>query len=427
MKRSFCAWLHIFVQRRAPVGKHAGEEREELCEMRKRVELDFSQATFFIFYRIPRRTELTGEEQSGSVALPTPPPRPPRLPRALALEKQQTPSTRKHLESARMVARGAPPRSSALFPLLLLASAAHAASPLPPIDFSSLGTVGVLGSFAGLQLVDPFSRTPSYNPAAATVVARAPNGSLTNLGETNPGGRISALCQAPSGTVYVGGLFTSVGGVAAVNVAQYTPSSAVFSALGEGVNGEVLALSCNGTTVYAGGAFASPVGGTPATYGGNVAAWTTNSSTWSPLPFVGLNGLVRSISPSSDGRSIFFGGAFSTTFSNSTSALSTSVTTRIPSLGSSLTPLSLNTSEYVASPTSYISGFGRPQHVFCPRRGDGVGSSWLLVDNQAGYFISRLFRPLNAGGVRLGNTFYEGRGTANFSSVFSRRSSSCIS
>ena len=322
-----------------------------------------------------------------------------------------------------MVARRARRRSRPLWACLVLAAAANAASPLPSLDFSSLGTVGVLGSFAGLQLVDPFSRNPTYNPLAATLVARASNGSLTNLAETNPGGRISALCQSPSGLVYVGGLFTSVGGIPALNIAQYNPNQAVFSALGEGVNGEVLALSCNGTTVYAGGAFAAPVGGASASYGGNVAAWTTNSSTWSPLPFVGLNGPVRSISPSTDGRSIFFGGAFSTSFSNSTSTLAiSSVATRIPSLGSSLTPISLNTSEYVASPTSYISGFGRPQHVFCPRRGDGVGSSWLLVDNQAGYFISRLFRPLNAGGVRLGNTFYEGRGTANFSSVFSFRS-----
>jgi hypothetical protein len=304
--------------------------------------------------------------------------------------------------------------------LLLLASYPHlldaASSSLPKIDFGALGTVGVVGSFAGLQLYDPSSPPTTYSSTASTLIARSDSGQLNNVGATNEGGRISAVCQTTSGLVFVGGLFTSLGGVPAVNMAQYNSGSRMFSPLSTGLDGEVLALSCNGTTIYAGGRFAGPVGASSDVFAGHVAAWSTASGSWSPLPFAGLNGAVESIAPSQDGKSLFFGGAFSTVFSNSTAGAipSTSNVAVFPSLGSSLVPISLNGSDFVASPTSYTSGFGRPQHVFCPKGADGVGTSWLMVDGTVGSFIVRFYRPLAVRGIRIGNTFFEGRGTANF-------------
>ncbi|GAA6032659.1 hypothetical protein JCM8097_004866 [Rhodosporidiobolus ruineniae] len=303
------------------------------------------------------------------------------------------------------------------------ATTTQTSSALPKVDFSSMGTVAVVGSFAGLSLYDPANPPVAYDRLASTLVARTPDGDLRNLGKTDEGGAIHALCQAGDGSVIAGGNFTSLGGVAAANIAAYDPASKVFSALGAGLDGEVRALACNGTDVYVGGDFAAPEG---VSAGENVAAWSTTGKSWSALPFWGLDGAVESIFESADGRSLFFGGAFSTLFSNSTlngtSASSSSSSANpssssIPSLGSSLTPISLNQSDYWASPTTYTSGFGRPQYIFCPRHGDGIGASWLLVDGQDGFFIARMYRELNVRGIRLGNTFYEGRGTANFSVV----------
>lgn len=304
---------------------------------------------------------------------------------------------------------------------ILHTSTAATTTILPQIDFNSLGSVGLIGDFAGLSFYSaPSSPASTANASSSdnpvsTLISRNNNGQLSKLASTNPGGKITTLCQMSSGRVVIGGQFTSIAGVAVNNIATYEPISNVFTSLGNGVDGPVSAIECNTSTIYVGGTFKSPIGlASTSGYAGNVASWSTLNSTWSPLPFAGLNGPVRSIS--SNGTSLLFGGSFSTIYTNSTSSNSTSTSTDViyPSLGSSLTPISLNTSEYIATPTTYTSGFGRPQSVFCPQHADGVGASWLLTDGATGSFIVRLFRPLNVGGIRLGNTFFQGRGTANF-------------
>ncbi|GAA5897776.1 Rax2p [Sporobolomyces salmoneus] len=297
-----------------------------------------------------------------------------------------------------------------------------ASSSFPKVDFSSLGTVAVVGSFAGLSLYDPTNPPPTFDASRSTVLARRTDGTLTKVGQTDEGGSIDTVCQSPDGTLYVGGNFTRVDDIGAVNIARYDLEGRRWETMGNGLDGQVRALSCNGSTVYAGGEF-GPVseGGGP-----NVAAWSTEEQNWVDLPFYGFDGAVETIDSSRDGQSVFFGGSFSTTFSNSTSTTTTGSSSvanpdaagnLYPSLGSSLSPISLNQSDYWASPTTYTSGFGRPEYVFCPKKEDGIGSSWLLVDGAVGFFIVRLYRELNVRGIRLGNTFYEGRGTRNFSLV----------
>ncbi|SCV69677.1 BQ2448_1071 [Microbotryum intermedium] len=304
-------------------------------------------------------------------------------------------------------------------------------SGLPQIDYSALGTVGVVGSFAGLQFYDPTQSVPTYSSAVSTFVARNASGTFTKIGETNSNGSIQAICQTSfsdgRNVVFLGGQFTTIGGVTASNIAVYDPSNHTFSALGQGLQPVVTALACNSTVVIAGGSFQAPVGAaTTAGFAGYVAQWSISNQSWAPPPFAGLDGPIETIVPSSDGKSIFFGGNFNTTFStvtkgpgllsNSTNATTASTTT-FASLGSSLAPISLNQSDYEASPTTYMDGFGKPENIFCPRHGDGVGASWLLVDGTVGFFIVRTYKPLQARGVRLGNTFYEGRGTKTFSFV----------
>lgn len=288
-----------------------------------------------------------------------------------------------------------------------------ASSSLPQIDFNALGEVGVVGQFGGLQLFNPSAPPVSYSTTSSTLLSKTAGGQLISVGITNAGGIVSAICETSTGSIYAAGSFSSLGGIPASNIASYDPSLGVFSALGAGLDGQVLALACNATTVIAGGNFISPVGAGSTQYAGHVAQWSIPSKSWSPLPFVGFNGPVTSISPSSDGKSIFFGGNFTTSFVNSTASSNPSNVT-FPSLASSLTPISLNGSQFTAGPTSFQDGFGNPQNVFCPSSADGPGSSWLLTDGSTGTFTSQLFRPLQVRGLRLGNTFIDGRGTANF-------------
>jgi hypothetical protein len=63
--------------------------------------------------------------------------------------------------------------------------------------------------------------------------------------------------------LYAGGYFTTAGGSAANNIAQWNGSS--WSALGSGVNDSVFALAVSGSTLYAGGGFT--------TAGTNVSAY----------------------------------------------------------------------------------------------------------------------------------------------------------
>jgi trimeric autotransporter adhesin len=67
--------------------------------------------------------------------------------------------------------------------------------------------------------------------------------------------------------LYVGGDFTSAGGVPANNIAKWNGVS--WSALGSGVNGVVRALASNGTELFVGGQFTS-AGGKAST---NIALW----------------------------------------------------------------------------------------------------------------------------------------------------------
>ena len=75
--------------------------------------------------------------------------------------------------------------------------------------------------------------------------------------------------------VYVGGNFTTAGGVTVNNIAKWDGSS--WSALGSGVNHSVSALAMIGTNLYVGGFFTT-AGGIPAN---NIARW--DGSSWSAL------------------------------------------------------------------------------------------------------------------------------------------------
>lgn len=124
-----------------------------------------------------------------------------------------------------------------------------------------------------------------------------------------PGGVLGSISAvAVEGTdVYVGGLFTNVGGVAAANVARWDGTQ--WNPLGTGTNGSVRAIAATGTgTVYFGGEF-TRAGDSLAN---RVARW--NGSAWYPLYDQGLiangvNGRVNVIQATAS--AVFVGGSFS--------------------------------------------------------------------------------------------------------------------
>ncbi|MGE0886034.1 MAG: FG-GAP-like repeat-containing protein [Blastocatellales bacterium] len=113
-------------------------------------------------------------------------------------------------------------------------------------------------------------------------------------------GQVSAI-GISGNDVYVGGSFTSAGGVNAINIAKWNGSS--WSALGSGVDSIVNAIAINGNDVYVGGLF-SIAGGTGAS---NIARW--NGSNWNPLGS-GVDGNVNAIAIS--GNDVYVGGSFLT-------------------------------------------------------------------------------------------------------------------
>lgn len=117
-------------------------------------------------------------------------------------------------------------------------------------------------------------------------------------------GTINDAAVAPNGYVYVVGNFTSIGGVAANRVAYWNGVS--WNAMGTGLNAEGynIVVAPNGY-VYVGGTFTT-AGGTTALY---IARW--NGNAWYAAGNNnGLNGFVHSIAISPDGTLLYAGGAF---------------------------------------------------------------------------------------------------------------------
>lgn len=116
-------------------------------------------------------------------------------------------------------------------------------------------------------------------------------------------GPVSAI--AVSGTdVYVGGSFVSAGPVAGNRIAKWNSATNTWSSLGGGMTGSndvVYAIAVAGDKIYAGGSFSS-IGGVAAN---NIAVW--NGVAWAPLGS-GTNGYVSSIIVRGD--DVFIGGNF---------------------------------------------------------------------------------------------------------------------
>ncbi|KZV61437.1 hypothetical protein PENSPDRAFT_658902 [Peniophora sp. CONT] len=296
---------------------------------------------------------------------------------------------------------------------LLLASCAMATVPL--VDFDRMGTVGLAGAFAGLGIFDNSSAL-SFDPTTSSLLARDNSGALTKLGSTQAGGSILATCVLAD-TVYVAGSFSSINGTTATNVASY--SSGSFSALASGgPDGPVHALYCDSTNnkVWAGGKFSSPSSA--------VAVYDTKAKSWSAPPFGGLTGAaaeVLSISTNSSSDSLFFAGSFLANFVGNGTAINGTNNPNVPfssgasPFSSSLVPIPLQNASIQGEPSSSDADFSNVENILCPAGADGAGNTWLGANGNTAVITARAFESLSASGVRLGNTFAEGRSTTAFS------------
>ena len=302
--------------------------------------------------------------------------------------------------------------------LLALLNVARADNPL--VDFDRMGTVGLAGAFAGLDFFNSSSVNASFDPSTSTLFSRSAQGSLTRIASTNAGGVISTGC-ALGNTYYIAGNFSSIGDTSASNVASYNPASGTFSALGTGgPNGPVNALFCDSTNnkLWAGGRFSSPASA--------VAVWDAKASSWSAPPFGGLAGAaaeVSSITTNASQASLFFTGSFITSFQGNGTALNTTNNPNVPfsqgatPFSSSLVPIPLETAQVQGSPSSSDPSFSNIQNILCPAGNDGPGQTWFAADGNGAQITARTFQSISASGVRLGNTFLDGRGTTAFTYV----------
>lgn len=299
--------------------------------------------------------------------------------------------------------------------LLFTGHAAYAA--LPQVDFERMGTVGLAGAFAGLDIFSASS--VSFDPTTSTLLSRNKDGSLDRIASTNQGGSILAGCSL--GTIYyVAGSFSTINGVSASNVAAYNPSSGSFSQVGlSGPQGTVHSLYCDAShdKIWAGGEFSSP--------GGSVAVFDLKAGSWSSPPFggiVGAESLVQSISLSPSGSSLFFTGSFVASFGNGT-VLNGTNNPNVPyspgasPYSSSLVPIPLEDVQIDGSPSSSQTGFSDIGNTLCPSGADGPGNSWFAADGSTPLITVRAFSFISASGVRLGNTFQPDHGTTSFTCV----------
>jgi hypothetical protein len=160
---------------------------------------------------------------------------------------------------------------------------------------------GITAGDAGAALTERISVAD-----ADYITRRSPAGLWSALGTGGMGGRLAAIAVGPDGSVYAGGEFTSMGGVAdTAKIAKWDPTTSAWSALGTGAAGGhvyALAVGADGS-LYAAGTFTS-MGGVANT--SRIAKW--NGSAWSALD-VGANNSVTALALSPAGV-LYAGGNF---------------------------------------------------------------------------------------------------------------------
>ena len=127
-------------------------------------------------------------------------------------------------------------------------------------------------------------------------------------------GQIHDLAEGPDGRIYVGGAFSECGSISAAGVAAYDPDTNSWHALagsgGNGVNGSVNALVFHQGTLFVGGLFLQTNSAEPIP-ANRLASWDPVSQSWSALTTATGNGVSGQVFDlASHGNELIVGGDF---------------------------------------------------------------------------------------------------------------------
>lgn len=151
------------------------------------------------------------------------------------------------------------------------------------------------GNFSALTGLSNSSFIVKYNPTS-NIYQTVGLGLVNDVVET--------ISYHPSGDIYIGGSFTSAGGIAVNRIAKYTPSTNSWTTLGTGVNNTVNSIKIYNNDVYIGGYFTTANG----TTANRIVKYTPSTDTWSAIG-VGVNSFVNTLNISSTGE-LYIGGWF---------------------------------------------------------------------------------------------------------------------
>jgi hypothetical protein len=139
-----------------------------------------------------------------------------------------------------------------------------------------------------------------------------PDGTLDTSFNPSINNTVAALAVSPDGdTLYVGGTFTSVNGsTAASRLVAFDTTTGLLTAFNPGVNSNVaaLALTPDGSTLYAAGIFTMVNGSTAEN---RIAAFNTSTGVATAFN-PNLNDNVNAIALSPDGTTVYAAGQFTT-------------------------------------------------------------------------------------------------------------------
>lgn len=187
-------------------------------------------------------------------------------------------------------------------------------NPRPKGSVTSLAVVGQTVVLAG----DLSAVGKDATPLRGLVAVDRRRGARVATWNASATGTVRSIVATDT-ALYVGGDFTSVGGVSAAHLARLSPTTgALDPSFAASTTGSVraLALSGDASTLYAGGEFATAGGQGRA----NLAAFRTADgafTAWSPQP----NGAVTSLVNDSRASTVYAGGAFTTVSGSPRTAL----------------------------------------------------------------------------------------------------------
>mgnify|MGYP000206042190 CR=1 FL=1 len=154
----------------------------------------------------------------------------------------------------------------------------------------------------GFQFNDSLEGTPVFTPMSGT----NPDNEYWTLESAEPGMNSSVYAIAVSGNdLYVGGIFTSAGGVPANRIARYNLSTGTWHSMGEGTDLAVNVLKVVGSDLYVGGSFLR-AGGIVVN---RIARYDMNTGSWHALG-VGANRSVFALTVVDN--FLYVGGDFNT-------------------------------------------------------------------------------------------------------------------